>query len=166
GFGKESVYISDDAFDHFSGSAHGDVRAALNGLELAVSSTPKNKEKEKMITLEIAEECMQKKSFSHDKDGDLHYDVLSAFQKSIRRSEVKASLQYLARLIEAGDLDSSATRMIVIAYEDIGLANPQAAPRAIAAVEAAETIGLPEARSRPTTSIIELALSPESNSGY
>lgn len=166
GFGKEAVSISDDAFDHFSGSANGDVRAALNGLELAVSSTPKNKENEKMITLEIAEECMQKKSFSHDKDGDLHYDVLSAFQKSIRGSDVNASLHYLARLIEAGDLDSIARRMIVIAYEDIGLANPQAGPRAIAAVEAAERIGFPEARIPLATSIIELALSPKSNSAY
>lgn len=80
------------------------------------------------------------KSFSHDKGGDAHYDVLSAFQKSIRGSDVDASLHYLARLIEAGDLESIARRLIVIAYEDIGLANPQAGPRAIAAVEAAERL--------------------------
>lgn len=166
GFGTETVSVSDEAFDHFSMSANGDMRAALNGLELAVASTPKNIDEVKEITLEISEECMQKKSFSHDKDGDLHYDVLSAFQKSIRGSDVNASLHYLGRLIEAGDLDSIARRMIVIAYEDIGLANPQAGPRAIAAVEAAERIGFPEARIPLSTSIIELALSPKSNSAY
>src|SRR5690625_988145 len=142
------------------------MRAALNGLELAVSSTPKNKENQIVITIETAEECMQKKSFSHDKGGDAHYDVLSAFQKSIRGSDVNASLHYLGRLIEAGDLDSIARRMIVIAYEDIGLANPQAGPRAIAAVEAAERLGFPEARIPLSVAIVELALSPKSNSSY
>src|SRR5690625_3370944 len=109
---------------------------------------------------------MQIKSFSHDKGGDAHYNVLSAFQKSIRGSDVDAALHYLGRLIEAGDLDSIARRMIVIAYEDIGLANPQAGPRAIAAVEAAERVGFPEARIPLSVSIIELALSPKSNSAY
>jgi len=166
GFGKENVSISDDALAHFSVSANGDMRSALNGIELAVASTPKSDAGEKRITLDIAEECMQKKSFSHDKDGDLHYDVLSAFQKSIRGSDVDASLHYLGRLIEAGDLDSIARRMIVIAYEDIGLANPQAGPRAVAAVEAAERIGFPEARIPLAVSIVELALSPKSNTAY
>src|SRR5690625_5562701 len=84
---------------------------------------------------------MQKKSFSHDKGGDAHYDVLSAFQKSIRGSDVNASLYYLGRLIEAGDLESIARRLVVIAYEDIGIASPQAGPRALSAVEAAERLG-------------------------
>src|SRR5699024_11026776 len=166
GFGMENVTVTNEALEHFSRSANGDMRAALNGIELAIASTPKNDEDVKMITLDIAEECMQKKSFSHDKDGDLHYDVLSAFQKSIRGSDVNASLHYLGRLIEAGDLDSIARRMIVIAYEDIGLANPQAGPRAIAAVQAAERIGFPEARIPLATSIVELALSPKSNTAY
>jgi putative ATPase len=109
---------------------------------------------------------MQKKSFSHDKDGDAHYDVLSAFQKSIRGSDVDAALHYLARLIEAGDLDSIARRMIVTAYEDIGLANPQAGPRALAAVQAAERLGFPEARIPLSVAIIELCLSPKSNTAY
>src|SRR5699024_4132108 len=95
-----------------------------------------------------------------------HYDVLSAFQKSIRGSDVNASLHYLARLIEAGDLESIGRRLIVIAYEDIGLANPQAGPRALAAVEAAERLGLPEARIPLSVSVTELALSPKSNSAY
>src|SRR5690625_1049922 len=109
---------------------------------------------------------MQIKSFSHDKGGDAHYNVLSAFQKSIRGSDVNAALHYLGRLIEAGDLDSIARRMIVIAYEDIGLANPQAGPRTLAAVEAAERLGFPEARIPLAVSIIELALSPKSNTAY
>jgi len=141
------------------------MRAVLNGLELAISSTPES-EGVINITLDIAEECMQKKSFSHDKGGDAHYDVLSAFQKSIRGSDVHASLHYLGRLIEAGDLDSIARRLIVIAYEDIGLANPQAGPRAIAAVEAAERLGFPEGRIPLAVSVIELALSPKSNTAY
>src|SRR5699024_8482506 len=119
-----------------------------------------------MIHLKIAEECMQKKSFSHDKDGDAHYDVLSAFQKSIRGSDVNAALHYLGRLIEAGDLDSIIRRMIVIAYEDIGLANPQAGPRAMAAADAAERLGFPEARIPLSVAIIELCLSPKSNTAY
>lgn len=166
GYKGQNINISPSALEHFSNSANGDMRAALNGLELAVSSTPKNKQNQIDINLDIAEECMQQKSFSHDKGGDAHYDVLSAFQKSIRGSDVDASLHYLSRLIEAGDIDSIARRMIVIAYEDIGLANPQAGPRAIAAVEAAERLGFPEARIPLATSIVELALSPKSNTAY
>ncbi|HLQ83468.1 MAG TPA: replication-associated recombination protein A [Pseudogracilibacillus sp.] len=166
GYGNETILISDDALNHFAQSANGDLRAALNGLELAVSSTPANQKDEKNITLEIAEECMQKKSFSHDKGGDAHYDVLSAFQKSIRGSDVNASLHYLARLIEAGDLESIARRLVVIAYEDIGIANPQAGPRSLAAVQAAERLGFPEGRIPLAVAVTELALSPKSNSAY
>ncbi|OZU89861.1 recombinase RarA [Virgibacillus indicus] len=166
GLGKEAIKLTEDASEHLAASANGDMRSALNGLELAVSSTPKNEEEEIIITLEIAEECMQKKSFSHDKGGDAHYDVLSAFQKSIRGSDVDAALHYLGRLIEAGDLDSIARRMIVIAYEDIGLANPQAGPHAVAAVQAAERLGFPEARIPLSVAIVELALSPKSNTAY
>ncbi|MCG3420712.1 replication-associated recombination protein A [Oceanobacillus jordanicus] len=166
GFGDLTIELSDEALNHFSGSANGDMRSALNGLELAVASTPKNSDGHIVIDLNIAEECMQKKSFSHDKGGDAHYDVLSAFQKSIRGSDVDAALHYLGRLIEAGDLDSIARRMIVTAYEDIGLANPQAGPRAIAAVQAAERLGFPEARIPLSVAIVELCLSPKSNTAY
>ncbi|MFB4166572.1 replication-associated recombination protein A [Virgibacillus sp. JSM 102003] len=166
GLGSQSVTVTDDALEHFSFAANGDMRSALNGLELAVSSTPEDNEGKTAITLDIAEECMQKKSFSHDKDGDAHYDVLSAFQKSIRGSDANAALHYLGRLIEAGDLESIARRMIVCAYEDIGLANPQAGPRAIAAVQAAERLGFPEARIPLSVAIVELALSPKSNTAY
>ena len=166
GYGKYNIVIADEAVDHFAYSGNGDLRAVLNGLELAVSSTPEDDEGVIHITLDVAEQCMQKKSFSHDKDGDAHYDVLSAFQKSIRGSDVNAALHYLARLIEAGDLDSIARRLIVIAYEDIGLANPQAGPRTLAAVEAAERVGFPEARIPLSVAVVELALSPKSNSAY
>lgn len=166
GLGSRNISLTDEALEHFAFAANGDMRAALNGLELAAASTPKNKEQQISITLDTAEECMQKKSFSHDKDGDAHYDVLSAFQKSIRGSDVNAALHYLGRLIEAGDLDSIARRMIVCAYEDIGLANPQAGPRAISAVQAAERLGFPEARIPLAVAITELALSPKSNTAY
>ncbi len=166
GLGKYNVNITDDALDHFANSSNGDLRSSLNGLELAVMSTKPDPNDDINIDLTIAEECMQKKSFSHDKDGDAHYDVLSAFQKSIRGSDVNAALHYLGRLIEAGDLDSIARRMVVCAYEDIGLANPQAGPRALFAVQAAERIGFPEARIPLSVAVIELCLSPKSNSAY
>ena len=166
GYGNLDIDITENAYNHFAYSTNGDVRAVLNGLELAVSSTPPDENGTIHITLDVAEQCMQKKSFSHDKDGDAHYDVLSAFQKSIRGSDVNASLHYLGRLIEAGDIESISRRLIVIAYEDIGLANPQAGPRAIAAVEAAERLGFPEARIPLSVAVVELALSPKSNTAY
>ncbi|SDD17248.1 putative ATPase [Terribacillus halophilus] len=165
GLGSMQLDIVKEALDHFASASGGDLRAALNGLELAAYSTPAQEDIVK-IDLKVAEACMQKKSFSHDKDGDAHYDVLSAFQKSIRGSDVNAALHYLARLIEAGDLDSIGRRMIVCAYEDIGLANPQAGPRTLAAVEAAERVGFPEARIPLANAIVELCLSPKSNSAY
>lgn len=166
GLGKFNISCTPEALEHFADSSGGDLRAALNGLELAAYSSVKDEAGKVNIDLSVAEACMQKKSFSHDKGGDLHYDVLSAFQKSIRGSDVDAGLHYLARLIEAGDLDSIGRRMLVIAYEDIGLANPQAAPRTLAAIEAAERIGFPEARIPLSVALVELCLSPKSNSAY
>lgn len=164
GLGSYQTNITDEALSHFAIAANGDVRSALHALELAVISTDPDEHNMISIDIQIAEECMQKKSFSHDKNGDAHYDVLSAFQKSIRGSDVNAALHYLGRLIEAGDLVSIARRLLVIAYEDIGLANPQAGPRALAAVETAERLGFPEARIPLANSVIELCLSPKSNS--
>ena len=140
------------------------LRSSLNALELAVLSTNQNEDGVIQIDLQTAEECLQKKSFAHDKDGDGHYDVLSAFQKSIRGSDVNAALHYLGRLIEAGDLISISRRLLVIAYEDIGLASPQAGARTLAAIETAERIGFPEARIPLANAVIELCLSPKSNS--
>lgn len=164
GLGEYKIDISDDALFHLATASNGDVRSSLNALELAVVSTDKDEDGTVHIDLAIAEECMQKKSFTHDKDGDGHYDVLSAFQKSIRGSDVNAALHYLGRLIEAGDLISISRRLLVIAYEDIGLASPQAGARTLAAIETAERVGFPEARIPLANAVIELCLSPKSNS--
>ncbi|WP_045517837.1 replication-associated recombination protein A [Neobacillus niacini] len=164
GFGKLRIDISEEALIHFATASNGDVRSSLNALELAILSTDKDEEEIIHIDIKTAEECMQKKSFGSDKDGDGHYDVLSAFQKSIRGSDVNAALHYLGRLIEAGDLQSISRRLLVIAYEDVGLANPQAGARTLAAIETSERIGFPEARIPLANAVIELCLSPKSNS--
>ncbi len=166
GLGGYSVKVDEEAMNHFANGCGGDVRSALNALELAVLSTKSDESGQITITLAAAEECLQKKSFSHDKNGDAHYDVLSAFQKSIRGSDADAALHYLARLIEAGDLESISRRLLVMAYEDIGLASPQAGPRVLSAVQTAERVGFPEARIPLANAVIELCLSPKSNSAY
>ncbi|WMT30366.1 replication-associated recombination protein A [Bacillus aerius] len=166
GLGGYSVKVDEEAMNHFANGCGGDVRSALNALELAVLSTKADESGQITITLAAAEECLQKKNFSHDKNGDAHYDVLSAFQKSIRGSDADAALHYLARLIEAGDLESISRRLLVMAYEDIGLASPQAGPRVLSAVQTAERVGFPEARIPLANAVIELCLSPKSNSAY
>ena len=165
GLGKMPLELADNARQQLIRAINGDLRSALNGLELAAKSTDPAQDGKIHLTLPIIEECVQKKALAADKDGDAHYDVISAFQKSIRGSDVDAALHYLARLIAAGDLPSIARRLTVIAYEDIGLANPPAVQRAITAIQAAEKIGLPEARIPLADTVIELALSPKSNSG-
>ncbi|UOE61316.1 replication-associated recombination protein A [Priestia filamentosa] len=166
GLGKEKIIITDEALEHFATASNGDVRATLSALELAALSTKQNEQGEIEITLDVAEECLQKKALVHDKDGDAHYDVLSAFQKSIRGSDVNAALHYLARLIVAGDLESLNRRLLVIAYEDVGLANPQAGARTLSAIEASERLGFPEARIPLANAVVDLCLSPKSNSAY
>lgn len=164
GLGTQKVTLTPEAMLHLTRATHGDLRSALNGLELAVLSTSPDKTGMITIDLKTIEECVQKKALVHDKDGDAHYDVISAFQKSIRGSDVDAALHYMARLIEAGDLPTIIRRLLTIAYEDIGLANPSAAARCVQAVTAAEKIGLPEARIPLANAVIELCLSPKSNS--
>ena len=163
GLGNYDVEITDGAMHTLTHFSNGDVRSSLNALELAVKSTPENEDGKIIITEEIAGNCLQRKVFAHDKNGDQHYDVISAFQKSIRGSDVDAALHYMARLIEAGELITLIRRLLVIAYEDIGLANPAGASRAVLAVQAAEKLGLPEARIPLANVVIELALSPKSN---
>ncbi|MDF2038738.1 replication-associated recombination protein A [Cytobacillus oceanisediminis] len=166
GLGNKQTDVTDEALTHLATASNGDVRSSLNALELAVLSTKEDEEGIIKIDLSVAEECIQRKSFTHDKDGDAHYDVLSGFQKSIRGSDVNAALHYLGRLIEAGDLQSISRRLLVIAYEDIGLASPQAGARTLAAIETAERIGFPEGRIPLANAVIELCLSPKSNSAY
>ena len=158
------VQLDDDALDFITTSTNGDLRSAFNSLDLAVRSTKEDTEGVRHITLDIMENSLQKSYITMDKDGDGHYDVLSALQKSIRGSDVNASLHYAARLIEAGDLPSLARRLTVIAYEDIGLANPDAQIHTVTALEAAQKIGFPEARILIANIVIDLALSPKSNS--
>ena len=160
------VLLDDDALDFITTSTNGDLRSAFNSLDLAVLSTKEDTEGVRHITLDIMENSLQKSYITMDKDGDGHYDVLSALQKSIRGSDVNASLHYAARLIEAGDLPSLARRLTVIAYEDIGLANPDAQIHTVTALEAAQKIGFPEARILISNIVIDLALSPKSNSAY
>ncbi|MCB5951925.1 replication-associated recombination protein A [Enterococcus sp. BWT-B8] len=163
GLGDYPVEITPEALQHLSRATNGDLRSALNGLELAVRSTKETKNKI-VITLAIIEECVQRKALTHDKNGDAHYDVISAFQKSIRGSDVDAALHYLGRLVVAGDLPIICRRLMVVAYEDIGLGNPAAAARAVTAVQAAEKLGFPEAVMPLSTAIVDLCLSPKSNS--
>lgn len=160
GLKSYTATITDEAFEYFATQSQGDVRSALNALELAVlsaSETPPH------ITIQDAEDCLQRGAFLSDKDGDMHYDVMSAFQKSIRGSDVDAALHYLARLIQAGDLPTIARRLLVISYEDISLASPAAGQRTLAAIESAERLGFPEARIPLSQAVIELCLSPKSN---
>lgn len=166
GLGQYDVTLDETARQQLARATNGDLRSALNGLELAVLSTKPDDNQQIHITLPIIEETVQRKALSADKDGDAHYDVISALQKSIRGSDVDAALHYAARIIESGDINIFARRLTVIAYEDIGLANPGAAQRAITAIQAAQSLGLPEARIPFANAIIELALSPKSNAAY
>ena len=157
----ENIKISEEAYKFIATSSSGDFRSALNLLEVAYYSTTDHN-----ITLDVLKNIHSKPVFFHDNNEDGHYDVLSALQKSIRGSDVDASLHYLARLIEAGDLDSIYRRLSVIAYEDIGLANPGIGPKVMAAIHASELVGLPEARIPLGTLVTEMALSPKSNSAH
>lgn len=165
GLGKMPIKLDDDAEEQLLLATNGDLRSALNGLELAAKSTDPDEDGIIHLTLPVIEESVQKKAITGDKDGDAHYDVISAFQKSIRGSDTDAALYYLARLIEAGDLISICRRLMVTAYEDVGLANMPAVQRAVTAVQAAQQVGLPEARIPLADVVIELCLSPKSNSG-
>ncbi len=155
----KDMQIDEESLNYIVKLAGGDLRFAYNLLEVAYYST-----NDKIVNIEQIKKINSKPVFFHDKNEDGHYDVLSAFQKSIRGSDVNASLHYLARLIEAEDLDSIFRRMSVIAYEDIGLANPSMGPKVDAAINACERLGLPEARIPLASVVIELALSPKSNS--
>ena len=154
----EGIEIKKDAIEYIASISGNDLRFAYNLLEVAYYSF------DKRITLDNLKSMNNKKSFNHDKNGDGYYNVLSAFQKSIRGSDVNAALHYLARMIEVGDLDSIYRRMTVIAYEDISLANPSMGPKVDAAIRLSELVGLPEARIILANVVIELALSPKSNS--
>lgn len=156
-----NIKIDNESIDYISKLSGGDLRYAYNLLEVAYYST-----NDFIVNLEVLKKIYNKPSFFHDKNEDGYYDVISAFQKSIRGSDVNAALYYLARLIEAEDLDIIFRRMSVIAYEDIGLANTSMGPKVDACINACNRLGLPEARIPLAVTVIELALSPKSNSAY
>ncbi len=155
------VSVDDEVYEHIAYGCGGDVRKAINTVELCMLTSADGH-----ITLDIAEQLTQRSSMKYDRDGDQHYDILSAFQKSIRGSDENAALHYLSRLIVAGDLPSICRRLLVIAAEDIGLAFPNAIPIVKACVDSALQLGFPEARIPLADAVILLATAPKSNSGY
>ena len=160
-----NVNVSRDTLLFIANNTDGDVRKALNSFELAILSTPADRDTV-TITTQVMEEILQKKVLAGDKDGSEHYNLLSAFQKSIRGSDVNASLHYLARLILSGDLIGICRRLSIIAFEDIGLANPTAVTLTKNAIDVARDTGFPEARIPLAMAVVELALSPKSNNAY
>lgn len=160
------IKVTNEAKEYLAAYCNGDVRKALNGLEVALNSTKPNDDKEILIDLESAKDSTQSKVIAFDMDGDSHYDILSAFQKSIRGSDADGAIHYLARLIKGGDLISICRRLQVIASEDIGLAYPQAAFIVKSLVDSARELGFPEARIPLAEATILLATSPKSNSSY
>lgn len=163
-YSEYNVEITDEAYVHMSHACNGDVRKALNSLEVAFIAAQPDKEMNIKIDLETAEESSQKKALRYDKDGDSHYDILSAFQKSVRGSDPDAAVHYLARLVCAGDLQSICRRVLVMASEDIGLAYPQAAMIVKSCVDSALQLGFPEARIPLAQAVLLLATAPKSNS--
>ena len=161
----EEFSIEDGVCSHIATASAGDVRKALNSVELCVLSA-NTEDGKRLITLENAKELTQKSAMRYDRDGDEHYDIISAYQKSMRGSDPDAAVHYLARLLEAGDLPSACRRLMVCASEDVGLAYPQIIPIVKAAVDAAMMLGLPEARIPLADAVILVATSPKSNSAY
>ena len=157
----DKIDISDEAISYIAKLAGGDLRYAYNMLEVAYYASEDFK-----ISLDDVKKINNKPSLYIDKNDDGYYDVISALQKSIRGSDVNAALHYLARLVVAEDLDIIFRRLSVIAYEDIGLANPAIGPRLEAAIKAAERVGLPEARIPLGEIVVDMALSPKSNSAH
>jgi len=158
------IEFSSDAVAHIAAMSNGDVRKALNAVEVCVYSVMPDMEGTLKIDLETAEQASQKTAMTYDKLGDNHYDILSAFQKSIRGSDANAAIHYMARLIAAGDMISVCRRLMVIACEDIGLAYPQAVSIVKSCVDCAFQLGLPEARIPLAEAVILLATAPKSNS--
>lgn len=162
---KQEIEISEKAVEHIAYACGGDVRKAINAVELSVISTPITENK-RTVTLETIKGLTQKSAVKYDREGDEHYDLLSAFQKSMRGSDPDAAIHYLARILLAGDLPSACRRLMVCACEDVGLANPQIIPIVKAAVDSAMMVGMPEARIPLADAVILVSLSPKSNSAY
>ncbi len=167
GLGAYHAQVTPEALHYLAEMSGGDARNAYNGLELAVLTTDPDGAGQRQITLEIAAESIQQQVVAYDKSGDWHYDVASAFIKSMRGSDPDAALHWLARMIEAGEApEFIARRLVICAAEDVGLANPQALVVAMAAAEAARFVGFPEARIPLAEAVVYIACSPKSNSAY
>ena len=167
GMGSYGAVIDEDALEFLADMAGGDARSALNAIELGILTTPRDTDGKIHLTLEVASECIQKRVVRYDKNGDNHYDIISAFIKSIRGSDPDGALYWLARMVEAGeDPAFIARRLVISAAEDIGLANPNALLLANAAFDAVMKIGWPEGRIPLAEATVYLATSPKSNSAY
>lgn len=165
GLGELDIDISPEQLALIS-QATGDARAALTLLETTVMGADRGETGQYIVDTDMVKEIITNRGFRHDNKGDIYYDLLSSFQKSIRGSDVNAALYYLARLLEGGDLVAIARRLLVIGYEDIGLANPELAARVLPAIQTVERLGLPEGRIPLAVITIELCLSAKSNSAY
>ena len=152
------------AVEHIANTSNGDIRKALNVLEICILAASPDAQGHLHVELETAEQAVQRKAIRHDKDGDSHYDIVSAFQKSMRGSDPDAAVYYLARLLEAGDMQSACRRLLVTAAEDVGLAYPQAITIVKSCIDAALQLGLPEARIPLAEAVILIATAPKSNS--
>ncbi len=157
--------LEDGVVRHIACGCGGDVRKAMNSAELCALAS-KTENGRRIVSLETAEQLTQRSAFRYDKEGDDHYDIVSAYQKSMRGSDPDAAIHYLARLLEAGDLPSACRRLLVCANEDVGLAYPQLIPIVKAAVDTALQVGLPEARIPLANAVILVATAPKSNTAY
>ncbi len=167
GMGSYDAEIDEDAADFLADICGGDARMALNAIELGILTTERSSDGKIHITLPVAEQCIQKRAARYDKDGDNHYDTISAFIKSMRGSDVDAALYYLARMLYAGEsVTFIARRIIICASEDVGLADPQALVVANAAAEAVHKIGMPEATLILAEAVAYVASAPKSNAAY
>ena len=165
GMGSYHAVLDEDAAAFLADVADGDARAALNALELGVLTTPRAEDGKIHIDLEVAQECIQKRAVGYDKDGDNHYDTISAFIKSMRGSDPDAAVYYLGRMLYAGeDIRFIARRIMIHAAEDVGMADPQALTVAVSAAQAVERVGMPEARIILAEAAIYVAAAPKSNS--
>jgi putative ATPase len=167
GMGSYHADITDDALDFLADMAEGDARSALNAIELGVLTTERSEDGKIHITLSVAEECIQKRAFRYDKDGDNHYDIISAFIKSMRGSDPDAAVFYLAKMLDGGEsVTFIARRIMICACEDVGMADPNAITVAVSCAQAVERVGMPEAQIILSHAVIYVATAPKSNAGY
>ena len=167
GLGNMDVVMDEDAVEFLANAACGDARSAIGAVELGAMTTERGADGKIHLTLEIIAECIQKKPIRYDKDGDTHYDTISAFIKSMRGSDPDAAVYYLARMLLAGeDIKFIARRIMICASEDVGMADPQTLQVAVAASLAVERVGMPEARILLAQAAVYVATAPKSNASY